>query len=81
MKIMNKKGSWKAIAIIFIILFILQSLTFGFIVYVGMQAINRENECKFICSEEDADSFTFDEGLSLCECYRDNKIFYSERMK
>ena len=67
---MNSK-SWKVIAIIFITLFVLETIAVGFLFYLGVSEINKENECAInVCS--DADAYTYE--LGLCECYVNHEV-------
>ena len=67
---MVKKNPWKIIAIVFIILFVLETLLFIWIFSLGTSAINNENECAVnICGEiEEAVSYYYDSVEQMCYC-------------
>ncbi len=73
------KTTWKTLAIIFIILFILETL---FIIWVwdyGTNLVEKENECVYnICSNEEYDSYIYDDVESICYCYKDGEIAFQE---
>jgi len=82
-------ASWKGIAILFIILFVLETLIFVSLLYLGTSAINDEMEllgtfiveCRDICFDKNSNSYNYTEELKLCECYRDGEVFYQEKNK
>ena len=78
---MNKTG-WKAMAIVFIILFTLGTL---FIIWAwdyGTNLVEKENECVYnICNSEDYDAYIFDDIESICYCYKNNEIVYQEYIR
>ena len=70
------KNSWKTIAIIFIVLFIVETIIFFGLLYVGTATINKENQCAInVCADYDAYIFDYDD---MCYCYRNNEIVYQE---
>lgn len=72
--------SWKGIAILFIILFITETLAFGFLLYVGVAMVGRENECRFnVCMDYDA--FIYDDYEQLCYCYEDDELAHQEYIR
>jgi len=72
--------TWKTIAIIFIILFILETLLFAGLIYIGQQEINRDTECQInICADYDA--FIYDRYTQTCYCYRNNEVVLERWMK
>ena len=73
--------NWKAIAIFFIILFTVETLTFGYLLYVGTNIVNDRYNCQSICANKDSDSFTYEEPTKFCECYKDNEVFYDEVLR
>ena len=67
--------SWKATAIIFIILFVLETISFIYLINVGTREINNENECVLnVCSEDIYDSYYYDSLEHICYCYTDNEV-------
>jgi hypothetical protein len=70
-------NTWKVIAIIFIILFIVETLLLTFFYNVGVSEINKEKKCQInICGQYDA--YTYDTYASVCQCYKDNEIVKTE---
>lgn len=70
---------WKLTAIIFIILFILQTITFSWLLIVGVNVIGNENKCSSICYDKNYDSFQFIE--DTCYCFVNGEKVYSEVLK
>ncbi len=77
----NKKtNGWKITAIIFIVLFIVETSIVIWAIDSAYETMDNENECIYnIC--EDAESYRFDEYYNVCECYTDNELVKSEYMK
>ena len=74
--------SWKTIAIIFIILFVLETFVVGLLFAIGAGVINRDNECSSICAyEQNAETYYYDDYIRLCSCFVDNEVMYEEVMK
>jgi len=67
---MVEKNHWKTIAIIFIILFILETILFIWLLSVGTSMVNKEAECSInICGEiGDAVSYYYDDYEQICSC-------------
>ena len=73
-------NGWKVTAIIFIILFVLETLAFGFLIKVGMDVVNREIECSNdVCLSYD--SFYYDDTTNVCSCYLNNEVAKQEYIK
>ena len=73
MKTKAKVNSWQVTAIIFITLFILETLFLGWMIVVGTQEINNENECAYeICY--DYESYYYDTYTSVCACYVNGEV-------
>jgi hypothetical protein len=74
---MKQKG-WKITAIIFIILFVLETLFLIWAWNLANKSITGENECGYnVC--KDYDSYQFYN--SMCYCYLDNELAYQEYIK
>lgn len=74
---MNK---WKVTAIIFIILFVLETGVLIWAWKVGTQTIDNENECSYnICS--DYPSYFYDSYTKICYCYEDGLVVHQEYIK
>ena len=74
-----EKSGWKTTAIIFIILFILETAFLIWAVNLGYDEIEKENECAInIC--EDYGSYYYDGYEGICYCYNDGKIEKTEYM-
>lgn len=63
-----EKSTWKILAIIFIILFILETLIFFTILSMGLKSIEKEERCSNdICAY--SDYFSYDDYYNMCYCY------------
>lgn len=70
-------NSWKVTAIIFIILFTLESLFLIYAWNIGTKAIEREYECGInICA--DYQSYWYDDVTLMCYCYDKGEIAKQE---
>ena len=78
----TKSNKWKTIAIIFIILFVLETLAIGYIYYIGDEAIQNKETCSNqICYFMKADTFYYDDSSGICQCYNGYEIIYEQQMK
>lgn len=63
-------NGWKITAIIFIILFILEAVFIGWIIKVGIDYVESEDECAYnLCKDNEA--FLYSEGV--CYCFDDGQ--------
>ncbi len=70
-------NGWNVIAIIFIILFILESLFLFWAFNLGTQFIENENECSInVCA--DYETYYYDEWDNICYCFNDGEIEHQE---
>lgn len=70
-------NGWKITAIIFIILFILQTILFVGIIYLGYKEISKESECSVnIC--KDYDAYIYDSTYQICYCYKDGEVAHTK---
>ncbi len=81
---MGKVNGWKVTAIIFIVLFILETISFSGLILWGVALVNKEyekeTECIYnVCSG--AEEYIYDEYYEICECYIDGELIKSEYMK
>ncbi len=66
---------WKTIAIVFIILFVLESLFLIWIFKLGFEDVDNENMCIInVCNGYDA--YTYIDGV--CSCYNNHELLYQE---
>ena len=71
---MDKSG-WKVLAIIFIILFIIETCLIVYAVKWGQEAIEKETECSVnVCGSDIYDAYYYDDYEQLCYCYTNNEI-------
>jgi len=76
---MDKKG-WKIIAIIFIVLFALETLLGIWVIGLGTQVIENENDCAYnICS--DYETYYYDNYEQMCYCYNNHEVEYQEYIR
>ncbi len=77
---MNKKGDtniWMIIAIIFIILFVIETIAFIWLMSIGTGIISKEKKCSInIC--EGYDSFYYDDLEGICYCYTGREVTSQE---
>jgi hypothetical protein len=72
-------NGWKVTAIIFIILFLLETISFIWIAQIGTDVINNENICSInVCGNNQYDSFYYDSIENICYCYTNGEITYQE---
>ncbi|MBU0760324.1 MAG: hypothetical protein KJ600_05110 [Nanoarchaeota archaeon] len=84
---MSKKGvNWKTIAIIFIILFVLETSFFIWAYSLGSkelirqeQAQLRKERCSIVVCEG-YDAFLYDDELRVCDCYLNKEVAHTEFM-
>ncbi len=62
---------WKVTAIIFIILFTLETILLGWMINEGTEMISRESECSInICGKiEESVSYYYDTYTDICYCF------------
>ncbi|KKK86218.1 hypothetical protein LCGC14_2765450 [marine sediment metagenome] len=71
------KNKWKTIAIIFIILFILETILFLYLIKLGIDVEKEEVICAIqICSEYD--SYYYDSIKQVCSCYINGEVKYQK---
>jgi len=60
------ENKWKTIAIVFIILFIIENMFIGYMIYLGNEDIKKETECLWdICGEHPYAEYLD----NVCYCY------------
>jgi len=66
-------NGWKVTAIIFIVLFILETAAFIVLLKLGNDVIEKEEECMWnICEGEEYISYNYDSFTGLCSCYTED---------
>lgn len=71
---MDKVNKWKITAIIFIILFVLETLFVGIVTNIGINEIKNEEKCSNdICYEYDAYQYY----ENTCYCYTGDEVAYT----
>ncbi len=76
-----EKTGWKVLAIVFIILFILETLLLSWLYGIGTDIIEKENICAYnICGDDlEIETYYYFEYEEVCECYdADENIIKSE---
>lgn len=61
--------SWKTVAIIFIILFTVETMAFVFIINLGRDVIKKEQECIQMCLNKWGSVYYYDEVTEVCSCF------------
>jgi len=72
---------WKVLAIVFILLFIIESFIFGYGMYTGVKEINNDIECNTICYNLRAYKFDYNSGVCKCYEYESEIPFHQEIIK
>ena len=72
-------NGWKVTAIIFIILFILETSLLVWAWNSGSQSIQNENECVYdVCELGNAvpnyDTYSYDDYTGMCSCYLNHEV-------
>ncbi len=82
---MNKRGEvngWMIVAIIFIVLFVLETIIFFWFMNTGFKAVSKETECQInICTQKGYDAYDLDLGTNICYCYKNGTVVYQEFLK
>jgi len=72
-------NGWKVTAIIFIVLFIVETSLFIWAINVGSEMIDNENECAYnIC--EDYETYFYDDTDKMCYCYKNHELEHQKYM-
>jgi len=76
-----EKKTWKVLAIVFMSLFIVETLLFGWVWNIGNQSVENEYECSAICSNNDSyDAYQFYYYTDTCYCFIDGEVEYTKYM-
>lgn len=74
------KNAWKILAIIFIVLFILETLLVIWLFNLGAESLEKEKDCaQIVC--QDYDSYYYDDYGEVCYCYSGDEIKHSESLR
>ena len=74
--------NWKTIGIVFIILFVLETIFIIWVYSMGANAISNENKCAInICENNGATSYYYEDTSNICYCYNNGEEVYKEIMK
>jgi regulatory protein YycI of two-component signal transduction system YycFG len=73
--------SWKILAIIFILLFLLENIYLA----IGMSMVSKDNKNEAKCSNEicynlKSDSYIYDKNTQMCYCYSNGQISHTEQI-
>lgn len=73
------KDKWKVTAIVFMSLFVIQTLFVIWVYNIGAEALELEDECSIeIC--KDYDSYYYDSYEEDCYCFTDGEIEFAQSM-
>lgn len=79
---MVKNNKWKTVAIVFIVLFALETSFIVWAFNLGVESENKELECaNEICFNKNSSSYMFDSYTDTCQCFDNSKLTYQEIMK
>ena len=74
--------AWKVTAIIFILLFLIETALVVWIFSVGINEINQETECQInVCNKPEYTAYEFDTVDNMCYCYIEDEVAYKEFIK
>ncbi len=75
-------NGWKVTAIVFIVLFILETIFFISIIGIGFSEIDKENQCVYnVCGDDEFDSYIYYDFEGICECYTQGELIKTEYIK
>ncbi len=75
----SKISFWRNLAIIFIILFTLETLLFIWGWNITTTDIKNENKCNInICTLDKYETYYYDDFTQVCYCYKNDEIVYQE---
>ena len=76
----KQNNKWKKIGIIFIILFVIETIGLIYLFSAGTDMVEKENECAVnICREYN--TYYYDMYEEMCYCYENHEVVYSEYMR
>ena len=64
--------NWKVVAIIFVVLFLVETAVVGYVMKVGYDSVDRKNECIENCIGFEA--FHFNDQDNICYCYKNGEV-------
>ena len=74
--------SWKTLAIVFMILFVLETSLIIFVYNLGTKQIDNRTKCSNeVCFNAKASAFVYDDSTSTCSCYEGDNIIKQEILK
>jgi len=77
-----KNETWKILAIVFIALFVFETLFIIWGIVGGDRRINNEIECEIdICGNANYDAYYYDAYYEICYCYKNRELVYQEDMR
>ena len=79
-----KQKTWKIIAIIFISLFVLETLFFFYVWNVGRNVMNNEDICASEICDLDNENTKYDAyafNYNICQCYSNHQVIYTEEIR
>ena len=72
-------GAWRTAAIVFIILFLLQTFVIVYVMVEGEKILETEKQCQLnVCREYSA--YYYASSDKMCYCYTDNQIVLNQYM-
>lgn len=72
--------NWKTIAIVFIIMFIVETAFIVGLMFLGFSQMDREAECSnVICANKGANSYTYEH--PVCTCFRNLEVIHTESLR
>lgn len=69
---------WKTVSIIFIVLFIAETIFIFYAWGLGNDMIKKESQCAINICGNKYDSFSYDEYMQVCSCYKDGQVLHQE---
>lgn len=75
-------NGWKITAIIFIVLFIIETCFIIYAINIGVDSIDGEYECSInVCADEIYDAYQYYSYDGICDCYTDGEIVKTQYIK
>ena len=72
------KTNWKVLAIVFISLFVIETISIILLFSLGYDVADKESECSINICKEQYDAYFYDAYKKVCYCYIDNQIVFEK---
>jgi hypothetical protein len=72
----NNNNLWKTVAIVFIILFTLETAYVLYATSIGTEMINNDYDCAYITCEN-YETYNYDSYSKICQCFENHEVVVS----